>query len=88
MASASAALSTVEGLPWSWRIEKAYMVFLHSETLAALQAGCQGSVSIFFGHEALQAGGGPAAGVNPESVSTVMDADFKTSLAAVQMDRF
>jgi len=41
-----------------------------------------GSVYIFFGHGALPAEGKPAAGVNPESGSTVMGADINTSLAA------
>jgi len=54
----------------------------HQQVMANMTSSGVGSVYIFFGHGALPAEGKPAAGVNPESGSTVMGADINTSLAA------
>ena len=52
----------------------------HQQVMANMASSGVGSVYIFFGHGALPAGGGAAAGVNPESGPTVMGADINTSL--------
>jgi len=52
------------------------------QVMANMTGSGVGSVYIFFGHGALPAAGGAAAGVNAESGSTVMGADINTSLAA------